>query len=97
LEGTLVYKEASAAEESGKMSSEPDSAWVRGYVLNSLEDGPACVADLMRFGEAEFGFAPGEIQAAGKHFAVVSYNWNGELYWMRPANLAAIWWRYASR
>ena len=42
------------------MSSVSDCAWVRGYVLNSLEDGPVRVADLIRFGEAEFGFSRGE-------------------------------------
>jgi hypothetical protein len=74
------------------MSSVPDCAWVRGYVLNSLEDGPVRVADLIRFGEAEFGFSRGEIQAAGQHFAVTAQDRDGELYWMRPANLFAIWW-----
>ena len=38
------------------MSSVPDCAWVRGYVLNKLQEGPVSVADLIRFGEAEFGF-----------------------------------------
>ena len=74
------------------MSIVPNSAWVRGYVLNSLEDGPVRVADLIRFGEAEFGFSLGEIQAAGQHFAVIPQDRDGELYWMRPANLFAIWW-----
>jgi hypothetical protein len=54
------------------MSSVPYCAWVRGYVLNSLEDGPVRVADLIRFGETEFGFSRGEIQAAGQHFAVIA-------------------------
>jgi len=74
------------------MSSVPDSAWVRSYVLNSLEAGPVRVADLVRIGEAELGFSRGEIQAAGEHFAVISQDRHGELYWMRPANLSAIWW-----
>jgi hypothetical protein len=38
------------------MSSVPDCAWVRSYVLNSLEDGPVRVADLIRFGEADSDF-----------------------------------------
>ena len=63
------------------MSSVPDCAWVRGYVLNSLEDGPVRVADLIRFGETEFGFSRGEIQAAGQHFAVIAQDRDGELYW----------------
>ena len=74
------------------MSSVPDCAWVRAYVLNSLEDGPVRVADLIRFGETEFGFSRGEIQAAGQHFAVIAQDRDGELYWTRPANLFAIWW-----
>jgi hypothetical protein len=73
------------------MSSVSDCAWVRGYVLNSLKDGPVRVADLIRFGEAEFGFSRG-IQAAGQHFAVIAQDRDGELCWMRPANLFAIWW-----
>jgi hypothetical protein len=74
------------------VSSVPDCAWVRGYVLNKLQDGPVSVADLIRFGEDEFGFSRAEIQAAGEHFAVIGENRDGELYWMRPANLFAIWW-----
>ena len=50
------------AEESGVMGGIPDCAWVRGYVLNNLQDGPVSVADLIRFGEAEFGFSRAEIQ-----------------------------------
>lgn len=67
-------------------------AWVRGYVLNKLEDGPVRVDDLIRFGETEFGFSRDEIWAAGEHFAVIAQNWEGDLYWMRPENLFAIWW-----
>jgi len=57
-----------------------------------LQDGPVSVVDLIRSGEAEFGFSPAEIQAAGEHFAVIGEDRDGELYWMRPANLFAIWW-----
>jgi hypothetical protein len=81
-----------AAEQSGIVSSVPDCAWVRGFVLNNLQDGPVRVADLIRFGEAECGFSRAEIQAAGEHFAVIGEDRNGELYWMRPTNLFAIWW-----
>ena len=42
--------------------------------------------------EAEFGFSPAEIHAAGEHFAVIGEDRDGELYWVRPANLFAIWW-----
>jgi hypothetical protein len=42
------------------MSRFPPCAFVRSYVLNNLEEGPARVADLMRRGEAEFGFSRGE-------------------------------------
>ena len=68
------------------MSSVPDCAWVRGYVLNKLQDGPVRVADLIRLAEAEFGFSPAEIHAAGEHFAVIDEHRDGELYWVRPAN-----------
>ena len=74
------------------MPSLPKSALVRGYVLNSLENGPARVADLVQRGHAEFGFSHGEIEAAAQHFAVVTQVKKGEIYWMRPANLIAIWW-----
>jgi hypothetical protein len=74
------------------VSSVPDCAWVRGYVLNKLQDGPVRVADLIRLAEAEFGFSPAEIHAAGEHFAVIGEDRDGELYWVRPANLFAIWW-----
>ena len=74
------------------MSKLPKSALVRGYVLNSLEVGPARVADLVRHGHAEFGFSHAEIEAAAQHFAVATQVKNGEIYWMRPANLTAIWW-----
>jgi hypothetical protein len=79
-------------EENGVMSRVPDCAWVRSYVLNNLEDGPVRVADLIRFGATEFGFTYREIQAAGEHFGVIAQELDGELYWMRPANLFAIWW-----
>lgn len=70
----------------------PDCALVRSYVLNSLENGPARVADLVQRGRAEFGFSYGEVEAAAKHFAVVTQVKKGQIYWMRPANLFAIWW-----
>jgi hypothetical protein len=74
------------------MTEIPAVAWVRGYVLNHLEDGPVCVADLMRLGASEFGFTNREIMAAGNHFAVIQHVVDGELWWTRPANLFAIWW-----
>ena len=74
------------------MSKLSHRALVRSYVLNNLETGPARVADLVRRGQAEFGFSHGEIEAAAKHFAVVTQVKKGEIYWMRPANLIAIWW-----
>lgn len=70
----------------------PASAWVRGYVLNHLEDGPIRMADLVRLGAIEFGFTEQEIEAAGKHFAVTQHMVGGELWWARPGNLFAIWW-----
>ena len=76
----------------GVMSRFPHCALVRSYVLNNLENGPARVADLVRRGQAEFGFSHAEIEAAAKHFAVVTQVKKGEIYWMRPANLFAIWW-----
>jgi hypothetical protein len=42
-------------------------ALVRSYVLNSLENGPARVADLVQRGGAEFGFSHHEVEAAAKH------------------------------
>ena len=70
----------------------PKSALVRSYVLNSLENGPARVADLVRRGHTEFGFSHGEIEAAAQHFAIVTQVKKGKIYWIRPANLFAIWW-----
>jgi hypothetical protein len=74
------------------MTRLPKSALVRSYVLNSLEDGPARVADLVQRGQAEFGFSHREIEAAARYFAVVTQVKGGKIYWMRPANLFAIWW-----
>ena len=74
------------------MTEIPAVAWVRGYVLNHLEDGPVRVADLVRLGMSEFGFTEQEIKAAGNHFAVTQHLVDGELWWTRPANLVAIWW-----
>ena len=74
------------------MSRFPHCALVRSYVLNNLESGPARVADLNKRGQAEFNFSHAEIEAAAKHFAVVTQVKRGEIYWMRPANLFAIWW-----
>jgi hypothetical protein len=56
----------------------------------SLESGPARVADLVQRGRAEFGFSPGEVEAAAKHFDVITQVKKGQIYWMRPANLFAI-------
>jgi hypothetical protein len=74
------------------MSWFPRRALVHSYVLNNLESGPARVADLVKRGQAEFNFSHSEIEAAAKHFAVVTQVKKGEIYWMRPANLFAIWW-----
>jgi hypothetical protein len=54
------------------MSRLPHYALVRSYVLNNLENGPARMADVVRRGRTEFGFSQGEIEAAAKHFAVVT-------------------------
>lgn len=88
-------KEVDAEQGFGVMSRLPHYALVRSYVLNNLENGPARVADLVRRGQAEFGFSQGEIEAAAKHFAVVTRVKKGQIYWMRPANLFAIWWGLA--
>ena len=85
-------KEVDAEQGFGVMRRFPHRSLVRSYVLNNLENGPARVADLVRRGRAEFGFSHGEIEAAAKHFAVVTQVKKGEIYWMRPANLFAIWW-----
>ena len=85
-------KEVDAEKGFGVMSRLPHCALVRSYVLNNLENGPARVADLVRRGQAEFGFSHSEIEDAAKHFAVVTRVKKGEIYWMRPANLIAIWW-----
>ena len=85
-------KEVDAEQGFGVMNRFPHCALVRGYVLNNLENGPARVADLVRRGQAEFGFSHGEIEAAAKHFAVVTQVKRGQIFWMRPANLFAIWW-----
>jgi hypothetical protein len=54
------------------MTRLPHCALVRSYVLNSLENGPARVADLVQRGRAEFGFSHREVEAAAKHFAVIT-------------------------
>ena len=41
----------------GVMRRVPHCALVHSYVLNNLEKGPARVADLVRRGQAEFGFS----------------------------------------
>ena len=74
------------------MSGFPHCALVHSYAPNNLENGPARVADLIRRGQAEFGFSHSEIEAAAKHFAVVTRVKKGGRYRMRPANLIAIWW-----
>lgn len=76
----------------GVMNKLPHCALVRSYVLNSLENGAARVADLVQRGRAEFGFSYGEVEAAAKHFAVITQVKKGQIYWVRPANLFAIWW-----
>ena len=85
-------KEVDAEQGFGVMSRFPHCALVHSYVLNNLENGPARVADLVRRGQAEFGFSRSEIEDAAKHFAVVTRVKKGEIYWMPPANLIAIWW-----
>jgi hypothetical protein len=84
-------KEVGAEQGLGVMRL-PNCALVRSYVLNSLENGPARVADVVQRGGAEFGFSHGEVEAAAKHFAVITQVRKGQIYWMRPANLFAIWW-----
>jgi hypothetical protein len=76
----------------GVMRRVPHCALVHSYVLNNLEKGPARVADLVRRGQAEFGFSHAEIESAAKHFAVVTQVKRGQIYWRRPTNLFAIWW-----
>ena len=74
------------------MNKIPDSVWVRAYVLNHLEKGPIRMADLIRLGADEFGFTAKQILEAGQHFGVTARVVDGQLYWLRPANLFAIWW-----
>ena len=78
----------------GVVSRLPHCALVRSYVLNSLENGSARVADLVQSGRAEFGFSYGELEAAARHFAVITQVRKGQIYWTRPANLLAIWWGF---
>lgn len=85
-------KEVGAEQGLGVMSKLPRCALVRSYVLNNLENGSARVADLVQSGRAEFGFSYGELEAAAKHFAVITQVRKGQIFWTRPANLFAIWW-----
>ena len=85
-------KEMGAEQGLGVVSRLPHCALVRSYVLNSLENGSARVADLVQSGRAEFGFSYGELEAAAKHFGVITQVKKGQIYWTRPANLFAIWW-----
>ena len=66
------------------MSRFPHCALVRSYVLNNLESGPARVADLVKRGQAEFNFSHAEIEAAAKHFAVVTQVKKGEIFGCDP-------------
>jgi len=88
----IARRENRATNRDRVMPRLPKSALVRGFVLNSLEDGPARVTDLVQRGHVEFGFSHVEIEAAAQHFAVVTQVKKGKIYWMRPANLVAIWW-----
>lgn len=74
------------------MRNLPSCALVRSFVLNSVERGPVRVIDLIRRGRVEYGFSCAEIEAAAKHFAIVTHVTKGEIYWRRPSNLSAIWW-----
>jgi hypothetical protein len=85
-------KELDAKQVFGVMRRLPRRALVRSYVLNNLENGSARVADLVQRGQAEFGFSHREIEAAAKHFAVITQVKKGQIYWTRPTNLFAIWW-----
>jgi hypothetical protein len=71
-----------------RLCERPESI-VRGYVLNGLRHGPWQRDDLIRQGEERYGFARGAILAAAKWAGVIEKELDGELYWMRPANLFA--------
>ena len=67
----------------------PQNFVVRGYVINNLRHGPVACSVLFDYGRSQFGFT---IEDAGRHLGVLSEELNDETYWMRPANLFAIWW-----
>jgi hypothetical protein len=64
---------------------------IRGRLLNALKDGPMPYAAILE-GAISHGFTEEEINAAGQWMGVISDEIDGARYWMRPANLFAIWW-----
>ncbi len=74
-----------------KLCERPESI-VRGYVLNGLRHGPWERDDLIRQGVETYGYTREQILAAAKWACVIEKELHGEIYWMRPANLFAIWW-----
>ena len=63
----------------------PRHVALRAALLNSLKDGP------VRQDEAE-GYTEEEIRKEADALGVTSHELDGARYWVRPANLFAIWW-----
>jgi hypothetical protein len=61
------------------------------FVSNSLRHGPAHVPTLIAEAKGKGITAP-QLSKAYYHLACTRRKVDGETYWMRPANLYAIWW-----
>jgi hypothetical protein len=70
----------------------PRLVMLRAHLLNSLQDGPVAQVWFAEDAAKDQGYTLAEIAEAAKALGVTSHKLDGTLYWVRPANLFAIWW-----
>jgi hypothetical protein len=74
------------------MKKWPARCYVRAYVLNSLQHGPAEYEGLATYAERNLGYDRRQLREAAANLGVFVTEINGKPHWQRPSNVVALWW-----
>ncbi len=70
----------------------PTRCYVRAYILNSLQYGPAEYEALATHAEGKLGYERRQLREEAAKLGVFVVEIDGKPHWQRPDNVVAMWW-----
>lgn len=74
------------------MKQWPTRCYVRAYVLNSLQYGPAEYEGLATYAERNLGYDRRQLREQADGLGVTDILIDGKPHWQKPDNVVAMWW-----